>query len=60
MLDELQQFLWAVETGTLTAAAKRAHRSQPALTASIHRLEDELGARLLDRGPGGARPTAAG
>lgn len=60
MTDELQQFLWVVEEGTLTAAARRAHRSQPALTAAIHRLEEAFGARLLDRGPGGATLTAAG
>lgn len=60
MVDELTHFVWVVEQGTLTAASRRAHLSQPALTASIHRLEAAFGARLLDRGPGGARPTAAG
>jgi DNA-binding transcriptional LysR family regulator len=60
MLDELRGFLRIVEDGTFTAAARRAHLSQPALTAAIHRLEDALGARLFDRGPAGARLTAAG
>jgi DNA-binding transcriptional LysR family regulator len=60
MMDELRHFLLILEHGTFTEAARHAHLSQPALTASIHRLEDELGARLLHRGPGGVRPTAAG
>ncbi|MEQ1505112.1 MAG: LysR family transcriptional regulator [Myxococcota bacterium] len=60
MTDELAQFLRVVDTGTFTAAAKAVHLSQPALTASIHRLEQAMGARLLDRGPHGATPTAAG
>jgi DNA-binding transcriptional LysR family regulator len=60
MIDELQQFLLIVEHGTFTEAARRAHLSQPALTASIRRLESELGAPLLHRGRHGAEPTAAG
>jgi DNA-binding transcriptional LysR family regulator len=60
MMDELRHFLLIVEHGTFTEAARRAHLSQPALTQAIQRLELEFGARLLERGPGGARPTAAG
>lgn len=60
MIDELRHFLLIVELGTFTEAARRAHLSQPALTASIHRLEALFQARLLERGPGGASPTAAG
>lgn len=60
MIDELRHFLLIVEHGTFTEAARRAHLSQPALTAAIQRLEAEFGARLLERGAGGARPTAAG
>lgn len=60
MIDELRHFLLIVELGTFTGAARRAHLSQPALTAAIQRLEAEFGARLLLRGPGGATPTAAG
>lgn len=57
---ELRHFLLVVEHGTVTEAARRAHLTQPALSASIKRLEEQLGARLLDRGRSGARPTAAG
>jgi DNA-binding transcriptional LysR family regulator len=60
MLHELRHFLAVVEHGTFTAAAKRVGLSQPALSASIRRLEDDVGARLLHRGPAGARLTAAG
>jgi DNA-binding transcriptional LysR family regulator len=60
MLDELGHFLLVVRHGTLTAAARHAHLTQPALTASIQRLEAQMGARLFVRGPGGAELTAAG
>jgi DNA-binding transcriptional LysR family regulator len=60
MMEELQHFLLILEHRTFTEAARHAHLSQPALTASIHRLEEALGARLLHRGPGGVRPTASG
>ncbi len=60
MLDALHHFLLIVEHGTFTEAAKHAHLSQPALTQSIRRLEDELGASLLHRGRRGAELTAAG
>ncbi len=60
MLRELEQFVAVATAGTFTAAAHRVHLSQPALTAAIHRLEDEVGARLFDRGRHGAALTAAG
>lgn len=60
MMDELQQFLLIVEHGTFTEAAKRAHLSQPALSASVRRLEEEMQARLFDRGRHGASLTRAG
>lgn len=60
MLDGLKNLLLIVEHGTFTEAARHAHLSQPALTASIRRLEEQLGARLLHRGRKGASLTAAG
>ncbi len=60
MTSELRNFLLVVEHGTFTEAARRAHLAQPSLSASIKRLEEQLGARLLHRLPRGARPTAAG
>ncbi len=60
VLDELRHFLLIAEHGTFTEAARRAALSQPALTASMQRLEAELGASLFDRGRRGASLTAAG
>lgn len=60
MLDELRHFILIAEHGTFTEAARRAHLTQPALTASIRRLESVAGARLLHRGRHGAALTAAG
>ncbi|MEN0060944.1 MAG: LysR family transcriptional regulator [Myxococcota bacterium] len=60
MTDELRHFLLICDHGTFTAASRHAHLSQPALTASIQRLEHQVGAVLFHRGPRGAVPTAAG
>ncbi|MEZ4465572.1 MAG: LysR family transcriptional regulator [bacterium] len=60
MLDELHHLVLVAEHGTFTAASRHAHLSQPALTASIQRLERWFDARLFDRGRQGAALTAAG
>jgi DNA-binding transcriptional LysR family regulator len=60
MIEPLRYFALVAEHRTLTTAARHAHVTQPALTASIQRLEAQMGARLFDRGPGGATLTAAG
>jgi DNA-binding transcriptional LysR family regulator len=60
MLEPLRHFILVAQHGTFTAAARHAHVTQPALTASIQRLESQMGAKLLDRGRGGASLTAAG
>jgi len=60
MLTELEHFVLVAELGTLTAAARHAHLSQPALTASIQRLEQSFGATLLVRSRSGATLTASG
>lgn len=60
MLDSLRHFLLVAEHGTFTEAARRAHLSQPALSASMRRLEEDLGAELFNRGRKGAELTAAG
>ena len=60
MLDNLRHFLLVVEHGTFTAAARHAHITQPALSTSVKRLEEQLGGRLLHRDPRGAHPTVAG
>ncbi len=60
MIDSLRHLLLIERHGTFTAAARAAHLSQPALTASIQRLEQQIGAALLERGRHGARTTLAG
>lgn len=60
MLEPLRHFTLVAQHGTLTAAARHAHVTQPALTASIQRLEAQMGAKLFARGPSGAVLTAAG
>lgn len=59
-LRQLRHFVAVVELGNLSAAAKRVHISQPALTRSIKNLEDGLGCQLLERRPRGVVPTPAG
>src|SRR4051812_42170728 len=46
--------------GSLLKASAALRTSQPALTKSLHELEDVLQLRLFDRHPRGVRPTAAG
>lgn len=60
MLEPLRHFALVAQHSTFTAAARHAHVSQPALTASIKRLEEQMGARLFDRGSSGATLTEAG
>jgi molybdate transport repressor ModE-like protein len=59
MLDELRLFSLVAEHGTFRAAARLAHLSQPAFSSAIARLEQRVGARLFERGPG-KRPDARG
>ena len=60
VLEPLRHFTLVAQHRTFTAAARHAHVTQPALSASIQRLEAQMGAKLFDRGPGGATITAAG
>lgn len=59
-LYQLRTFAAVAETGQLTRAAERVHLSQPAVSAQIKALEDELGVRLFERTPGGMVLTHAG
>lgn len=58
--NQLRAFAAVAETGQLTRAAERLHLSQPALSAQIKALEEELGVRLFERTPNGMLATRAG
>jgi DNA-binding transcriptional LysR family regulator len=49
-----------VEEGGMSAAARRLHVSQSALSQTVSALERELGVTLLERSSTGVRPTEAG
>ena len=59
-LRHLHNFLVIAEESSLRHAAKRLHISQPPLTVQVKMLEDELGARLLERSKHGITLTVAG
>jgi DNA-binding transcriptional LysR family regulator len=59
-LYQLRSFAAVAESGHLTRAADRLHISQPALSAQIKALEDELGIALFERLPSGMELTPAG
>ena len=59
-LRQVQYLLAVVEEQSFTKAAARLHVAQPWVSAQVRQLEKELGQTLVDRSPGGVRPTAAG
>jgi len=58
--NRLRSFAAVAETGHLTRAAEKLHISQPALSAQIKALEDELDLTLFERTSTGMTLTAAG
>ena len=59
-LLQLRYFLAVAENEHITNTAKQLHIAQPALTQSIHRLEQELGVSLFERAGRGIRLSPAG
>jgi DNA-binding transcriptional LysR family regulator len=57
---DLKYFEVIAAEGNLGRAAERLHRTQPALTKCIDRLEEDLGTRLFEKDGRGMRLTAAG
>lgn len=56
----LRTFLAVARAGSITAAAARLHRSQPAVTAALQRLESTFGEPLFERRARGVRLTHLG
>ncbi|QJB55981.1 LysR family transcriptional regulator [Pseudodesulfovibrio sp. zrk46] len=59
-LYQLRTLIAVAEEGNFTRAGKRVHATQPAVSAHIKALEEELGVRLFDRTPRGVELTVAG
>jgi DNA-binding transcriptional LysR family regulator len=59
-LYQLKAFVTVAEERHLTRAAERLFTSQPAVSAQIKALEDELGVQLFQRTPKGMRLTPEG
>lgn len=56
----LRTFVVIVDEGSITRAANRLLRQQPAISLALQRLEAQFGTRLIERGRGAFRLTAAG
>ena len=59
-LFELETFLAVARQKTFSGAAQQMHRTQPAVSQTIKKLEDELGEMLFDRSSRGGKLTDAG
>jgi LysR family transcriptional regulator, hydrogen peroxide-inducible genes activator len=59
-VHQLRYFCAVADSGNFTRAAEATRISQPSLSQQIHKLEDELGAKLFDRLPRSARLTQFG
>jgi len=58
--DQLETFLEVARHASFSRAAEKRFRTQPAVSAQIRTLEEEVGARLFDRSGGKVSLTAAG
>jgi len=59
-LYQLRSFVAVAEAGHLTRASEKLHVSQPAVSAQIKALEEELDLALFERTSSGMVPTTAG
>jgi len=59
-LSVLETFLTIARLEHMTRAAAELHLTQPAVSAKLAKLEDQLGHKLFDRTPKGMRLTEAG
>lgn len=56
-LSQLEVFKAVMETGSISAAAARLNRTQPAVSIALSKFEDESGIALFDRSRGRFTPT---
>lgn len=59
-LNELRVFLRVAAERSFSRAAMKLHRTQPAISQAVRRLEDHMGERLFDRATKDATLTEAG
>jgi DNA-binding transcriptional LysR family regulator len=59
-LPDLAAFLSVATERSFSGAARRLHRTQPAISQAVRRIEDELGERLFDRSSRDGTLTEAG
>src|SRR4029453_12907275 len=59
-LAELRVFLAVAAERSFSRAASKLHRTQPAVSQAIRRLEDQVGERLFDRSSKDGTLTEAG
>ncbi|HVL68821.1 MAG TPA: LysR family transcriptional regulator [Vicinamibacterales bacterium] len=59
-LQDLHVFATVAAERSFSVAARRLHRTQPAVSQAVRRLEDELGDRLFDRSSRNGALTEAG
>jgi DNA-binding transcriptional LysR family regulator len=58
--DQLETFLEVARNLSFSRAAEKRFRTQPAISAQVRAMEEEMGAKLLDRTGGKVSITAAG
>jgi LysR family transcriptional regulator, low CO2-responsive transcriptional regulator len=58
--DQLETFVEVARLSSFSRAAEKRFRTQPAVSSQIRALEEEVGARLLDRSGGKVSLTASG
>lgn len=59
-IDDLRTFVTVAGERSFSLAAKKLHRTQPAVSQAVRRLEDSVGDRLFDRSSRNGRLTEAG
>lgn len=59
-LDQMKILVAIFDAGSVLAAAKKLHRTQPTISVGLKKLEDELGVQLLDRSSYRATLTSEG